>query len=126
MDLGKHIAFYHLELAQLWRCSVMALPSYVVYSMEAAKSGQILSGVDSFKSGVVENADAMRLRRGDWYVVVQPRRLASLSPIPVDQPYRKSHGVPGYVPKASVVIHRGNGFSEKTPGPPWAYPESIC
>ena len=23
MDLGKHIAFYHLELAQLWRCPVM-------------------------------------------------------------------------------------------------------
>ena len=23
MDLGKHIAFYHLELAQLWRCLVM-------------------------------------------------------------------------------------------------------
>ena len=22
-DLGKHIAFYHLELAQLWRCPVM-------------------------------------------------------------------------------------------------------
>ena len=28
-----------------------------------------------------------------------------------------SHGVPGYVPIASVVIHRGNGFSGKTPGP---------
>ena len=23
MDLGKHIALYHLELAQLWRCPVM-------------------------------------------------------------------------------------------------------
>ena len=23
MDLGKHIAFYHLELAQLWRCPAM-------------------------------------------------------------------------------------------------------
>ena len=23
IDLGKHIAFYHLELAQLWRCPVM-------------------------------------------------------------------------------------------------------
>ena len=23
MDLGKHIAFYHLELAQVWRCPVM-------------------------------------------------------------------------------------------------------
>ena len=23
MDLGKHIAFYHLELAQLWRCLAM-------------------------------------------------------------------------------------------------------
>ena len=23
MDLGKHIAFFHLELAQLWRCPVM-------------------------------------------------------------------------------------------------------
>ena len=22
-DLGKHIAFYHMELAQLWRCPVM-------------------------------------------------------------------------------------------------------
>ena len=64
----------------------MALPSYVVYSMEGNRSGlhcpyvtytqvatigesgefgQILSGVDSFKSGVVENADAMCLRRGD-------------------------------------------------------------
>ena len=32
---------------------------------EIGESGQILSGVDSFKSGVVENADAMRLRRGD-------------------------------------------------------------
>ena len=53
-------------------------------------------------------------------LVVQPRRLASLSPLPVDQPYRKSHGVPGYVPKVSVVIQRGKGFSGKTPGPPWA------
>ena len=22
-DLGKHISFYHMELAQLWRCQVM-------------------------------------------------------------------------------------------------------
>ena len=49
-----------------------------------------------------------------------PSRLASLSPLPVDHPHRKSHGVPGYVPKASVVIHRGQGFSGRTPGPPWA------
>ena len=33
MDLGKHIAFYHLELAQLWRCR------YVVYSKEGNRSG---------------------------------------------------------------------------------------
>ena len=32
---------------------------------ESGKSGQIFSGVDNFKSGVVENADAMRLRRGN-------------------------------------------------------------
>ena len=87
---------------------------------ESGESGQILSGVDNFKSGVVENADAMRLRRGNQYVAVQPSRLASLSPLPVDQPHRKSHGVPGYVPRASVVIHRGQGFSGRTPGPPWA------
>ena len=81
MDLGKHIYFYHLELAQLWRCPVMwctvckgtaqdcidhmRRAHKLPLSVKAANLAKILSGVDSFKSGVVGNADAMHLRRGD-------------------------------------------------------------
>ena len=68
--------------------------------------------MDNSKSRVVEDADAMRLRCGDRYVIVQPSRLASLSPLQVDQPYRKSPGVPGCVPKVSVVVHPEDAMAQ--------------
>ena len=64
MDLGKHIAFYHLELAQLWRCPVMWCTVWkgtaqdcidhmrgthkVLLSVKAGEFGQVLSSVDSY------------------------------------------------------------------------------
>ena len=81
MNLGKHIAFYHLELAQLWRCPVMWCTVWkgtaqdcidhmrrihrLPLSVKVANLAKYFLAVDNFKSGVVENADAMRLRRGN-------------------------------------------------------------
>ena len=81
MDLGKHIAFYQLELAQLWRCPVMWCTVWkgtaqdcidnmrrthrLPLSVKAANLAQILSSVDSHQGPVVQNVNARCLRRGD-------------------------------------------------------------
>ena len=61
--------------------------------------------LDSWSRGVLEwhrkyeirtSKDGVSLDAIRTGVVVQPRWLASLSPLLVDQPYRKSPGVPGY------------------------------
>ena len=80
MDLGKHIASYHLELAQLWRCPVMWCTVWkgtvqdcidhmrhvhkVPLSVKAANLAKYFPA-DSHQGPVVEDVDAMCLWRGD-------------------------------------------------------------
>ena len=49
MDLGKHIAFYHLELAQLWRCPVMWCTVWKGTAQDCIDHMRRTHKVDSFR-----------------------------------------------------------------------------
>ena len=116
MDLGKHIAFYHLELAQLWRCPVM----WCMVWKGPLRTVLIICGVhtrcrcqskrriwlSTFQRGQLGgHVDAVYLRSGNWYTIVQSRRFASMSLLPAQQSNRKSRGFAGHVLTSVAGFH---------------------
>ena len=104
-NLGKHIALYHMELAQLWRCPVTwctawkgtAQDSPYITDSEGGEFGPLFYTMDSYENSVVGDDSAVYFRSGDRYSVVQPHRGPIVSPLSDHQSYGDSCGFPGNV-----------------------------
>ena len=116
MDLGKHIAFYHLELAQLWRCPVMWCTVWKGTAQDCIDhmrrthklplSVKAVNLAKCFPAWTVSRVEWSKMLMACVSSVAIDTLLFSRIGSPLCHRYRKSHGVMGYVPKASVVIHR--------------------
>ena len=111
MDLGKHITFYHLELAQLWRSPVMwctvwkgIAPNCIDHMRHTHKLPLSVK-----VANLAKYFPAWTVTRDQWSKMLMPcvfgvaidmllfsRRFAPVSLIPAHQSYRKSCGFSGH------------------------------
>ena len=120
MDLGKHIAFYHLELVQLWRCQVMWCTVWKGTAQDCIdhmrRTHRLPLSVKA--ANLAKYFPAWTVTRDQWSKMLMPcvsgvaidtllfSRVGSpLSPILAHQSNRKSCGFSGNVLEAPVAFH---------------------
>ena len=116
MDLGKHIAFYHLELAQLWRCPVMWCTVWKGTAQDCIdhmrRTHNLPLSVRA--ANLAKYFPAWTVTRDQWSKMLMPcvsgvaidmLLFSPVSPIPAHQSYRKSCGFSAHVLKASAAFY---------------------
>ena len=96
VSLGKHVALYHLDLAQLWRCPVPWCPVWKHHTTvwttcegtqhtrhgEGWKPGSMVSTMDSHSRTVAQYEQAIRIRNSHRHVLVQSHWDAVVPSVP--------------------------------------------
>ena len=120
MDLGKHIAFYHLELAQLWRCPVMWCMVWKGTAQDCIdhmrRTHKVPLPVKA--ANLSKFFPAWTVTREQWADMLMP----SISGVVItsSESDRKSCGFPGHVPTSSVYLPRRIRLCSGTLAPPSA------
>ena len=132
MDLGKHIAFYHLELAQLWRCPVMWCTVWKGTAQDCIDHMRRTHKVPlSVKAAnLAKYFPAWTVTRDQWADMLMP----SISGVAIDRLLfsrigsplchdtgssadRMSRGFPRHVLTSSACLSRRIGLRGGTPAP---------
>ena len=137
-DLGKHIAFYHLELAQLWCCPDMWCMVWKGTAQDCIDHMRRTHKVSlSVKvANLARFFPAWTFTREQWADMIMP----SISGVAIDtllfshigsplchryQPDRKPRGFPGYVPTSSACLPQRIRLRGGTPAPPSAFSRTF-
>ena len=96
VNLGKHVALYHLDLAQLWRCPVGWCPVWKGTSQdcvdhmrrahdtfgEGGEPGQVVSALDSHSRTVAQHEQVVRVGNSHRHIPVQSHWDTIVSSVP--------------------------------------------